>query len=226
MTRIVAGEYGDGRVIWSGMNLVAHAYDKENEEEVRFLYDLVAWLTAEKETANYPITVTREHPDRVEFRANVPTETKTMLYWREAYYPAWQAYLEAEDGSRQRLPIHKGGPGFMLISIPASSGELDIVLEWQTPLVERLAGVLSILTLFVLIGFVAEGILFGGRYTSDLRDRVKSLRRKDKPVGHIAWLDSSKSNWVDSSSPDSVNEINIGEGRASVPPVVQEDLDW
>ena len=213
---IVAGEYGDGRIIWSGMNLVSHAYDKENEEEVRFLYDLIAWLTAEKEAANYPITVAREHPDRVEFRANVPTSEKTMLYWREAYYPAWQAYLEAADGSRQRLPIHKGGPGFMLISVPPISGELNIMLEWETPLIEKFAAVLSVITLVVLFAVVADGVFWRGRYSSALGEGLKRRRRKDKPVGRVAWLESPNSDWAETSAPSSVIENRASEVRAPI----------
>ena len=220
---IVAGEYGDGRVVWSGMNLVAHAYDKENEEEVRFLGSLIAWLSGGKDVADYPITVARDHPDRVEFQARVPTPKETTLYWREAYYPDWHAYLELADGSRQSIPIDKAGPGFMLLSIPASSGEINIVLEWQTPLVERLASLLSMATMFVLIGFVVEGVLFGGRHTSSLIDRVKSRRRRDKPVGQVAWLDDSKPNWADTNSPDFANDLS--QDRASVPQAVPESQD-
>jgi hypothetical protein len=194
---IVAGRLGDGRVIWSGMNLVGHAYDKDNQAEVRLLHSLIAWLTADNAPGDYAIAVTREDPDRVEFRASLSATQRTTLYWREAYYPAWHAYLVSTDGDRQRLPIYRGGPGFMLISIPASSGNLDIVLEWETPLVERLAAILSILTLGALCGFVADGLFLQGRVTSGIRDRLNLRRRRDKPRGRVEWLESSKSEEAD-----------------------------
>jgi hypothetical protein len=194
---IVAGRYGDGRVIWSGMNLVAHAYDKDNQEEVRLLHSLIAWLIADRGSGDYAITVTREDPDRVEFHASLPATQRTTLYWREAYYPAWHAYLVSTDGNRQRLPIYRGGPRLMLIPIPASSGNLDIVLRWETPLVERLAAILSMLTLGALCGFVADGLFLRGRVTSGIRDRLNLRRRRDKPRGRVEWLESSKSEEAD-----------------------------
>ncbi|MFQ5922885.1 MAG: hypothetical protein ACE5M4_08580, partial [Anaerolineales bacterium] len=40
---VVAGELGQGRVVWSGMNLTAHLRAYENQEEQRFLHNLLRW---------------------------------------------------------------------------------------------------------------------------------------------------------------------------------------
>jgi len=66
------------------MNLVAHAKDKNNEE-VRLPHNLGAWLIAEKGTEDYLAIVTRDHPDRVKFRMDLPAGESTALHWPEAY---------------------------------------------------------------------------------------------------------------------------------------------
>jgi len=179
---IIAGQYGKGRVVWTGMNLVAHANDKNNEE-VRLLHNLVAWLVAEKGTGDYPVTVTRDHPDRVEFRMDVPAGKKVALYWREAYYPAWHAYLKTADGARQELPIYRAGPGFMLMPIEAASGRVSVELVWKTPLIERTAALVSLLTAIGLFAGVVSPTLW-----PSLLGRLRRPRERTRPQGRVAWL--------------------------------------
>ncbi|MCH8877364.1 MAG: hypothetical protein IIA89_11170, partial [Chloroflexi bacterium] len=95
---VIAGEYGAGRVVWSGMNLPAHAWGNRNQEEVALLHNLISWLTEGKEGVEIPVTITRDHPDRVDFTLEVPTDDISWLYWREPVYPNWHAYL-IEEGA-------------------------------------------------------------------------------------------------------------------------------
>lgn len=196
---IVAGDYGDGRVVWSGMNLVAHAIDNENDAETRLIHDLVSWLTGETTSQEYPVAATREYPDQVKFSLDLPTGSPAWLYWREAYHPAWHAYIVAGDGRRSELPIDRAGPGFMLMEIDDEMAAESIELIWKTPLVERVAAGVSIATVLGLSALVLDAVLMGGRWFSKLGTRLGKLRAKPEKRGSVAWL------------PDSFNADNVSD---------------
>jgi hypothetical protein len=191
---IVAGRYGDGRVIWSAMNLVAHANDKENDAEIELLHELTQWLIAGKVSRDFPVDVSRIDPDHVEFSLNIPSGEDAALLWREAYYPAWHAYLETDAGQRRDLPIHAGGPGFMLISIKDAQGASAITLVWETPLIERFGTGLTIVTVVALGAYLIDGIFFNGVGFESLSMRLRFPAKKKKPpVSGVAWLQDAGS---------------------------------
>jgi hypothetical protein len=161
---IVAGDYGEGRVVWSGMNLVSHArYLGNNEEELKLVHNLVSWLTEEKRGSDLtPPLVKRDHPDLVNFTLDTKPNDITWLYWREAYYPNWHAYLYDEEGERE-IPIYRGGPGFMLMPIETSSEEVSVTLRWESSFIESASIVVSIFGVLFLIGIAIDGLVLGGQ---------------------------------------------------------------
>jgi hypothetical protein len=105
--------------------------------------------------------VVREYPDRVEFSFNTIPGEVTWLYWREAYYPNWHAHLK--DGSEQReIQIYRGGPGFMLMPIETISGDASLILTWETSVIEKASGVVSLFGIFLILGMLLDGLLFSG----------------------------------------------------------------
>jgi hypothetical protein len=159
---IVAGEYGKGRVVWSGMNFVAHLIAYDNEEEGRLLHNLLDWLSEGIESAELaPPLVVRNHPDRVDFSLDdLPVNTAWLL-WREAYYPNWHAYLSESTGEEE-IPIYRAGPGFMLMPIDTIEESVSIRLEWQSSIVERAAIAASLLGIILLMAIVIDGLFLGG----------------------------------------------------------------
>ena len=185
---VVAGRYGEGRVVWSGMNLVAHSDDKDNEAEIELLHHLVQWLLAHTSAGDFPVEISRSHPDQIEFTINVPPGERAALLWRESYYPAWHAYLRSDDGESQELPIYAGGPGFMLIPIKDGQGAGVVELIWETPLIERLAAAISILALMTLGIFLFDGIFLRGRAFERVTRRLKFAEKQKRSKGSVAWL--------------------------------------
>jgi hypothetical protein len=195
---VIAGEYGAGRVVWSGMNLPAHAWANRNQEEVALLHNLLSWLTEGKEGVENPVTIMRDHPDRVDFTLEVPPDDTSWLFWRESVYPNWHAYL-IQDGVKRELPIYRSGPGFMLMPIEGVSGEIHIELVWETPMIERLATIISLLTALALVLFVVDGALNKGRLFATLAKPLKLPRKRERPRGSVEWLHDIPTNDASSS---------------------------
>jgi hypothetical protein len=160
---IVAGQYGQGRVVWSGMNLLSHArYLGENEEEIKLMKHLLGWLTEQKGVVELADPkVVRNHPDQVEFSFEVIPNDVTWLYWREAFYPNWGAIF-VEDSRQQEVPVFRAGPGFMLMPIESSSSNVTLQLSWNSSTIERLAIVPTFLGFTLLFAHVIDGFVFKG----------------------------------------------------------------
>jgi len=176
---IVAGELGQGRVVWSGMNLIPHIIAYDNEEEILFLHNLLSWLGGEPERSDEAApVVNRSHPDQVNFDLQVIPGDQNWLLWREAYYPDWHAYLVDGGGSRE-IPIYRGGPGFMLMPIQAVSENASVNLQWEPSLSEKVAGYVSVLGGLFLSAILADGLLLGGNGLSWLK--IAALTRIPRP---------------------------------------------
>lgn len=160
---VVAGEFGQGRVVWSGMNLIGHArYLGRNEEEIRLIRNLIMWLTERAPGMELPDPLlSRTDPDRVELRTTVVPGDVTWLYWREAYYPDWHAYLSDNSGTRE-IPVYRAGPGFMLMPVQSASDVAATTLVWEPSLVEKGGFVASALGLLLLAAIALDGLMLDG----------------------------------------------------------------
>ncbi|MFV2045540.1 MAG: hypothetical protein ACC700_20190, partial [Anaerolineales bacterium] len=177
---IVAGEFGRGKVVWSGMNLIGHArYGDPNPEEIQFLGNLIRWLAGDSDSVDMPSpAIGRSHPDRVDFSLQVAPGDVTWLYWREAYYPNWHAYVD--DGrQRQEVPIFRAGPGLMLMPIEAITDAVTLTLVWEPSLAERLAPIGSALGLILLGSLIIDGLFLAGDGLSWLK--IALITRTPRP---------------------------------------------
>jgi len=160
---LVAGEYGKGRVVWSGMNLVAHAvYLGWNYEEIKLLNHLLGWLLQGKESKVLSADVLpRDDPDRVEIAAETLPGSVNWLYWREAYYPDWRAFVADSTGTRE-LPVYRAGPGLMAVPVRTEDERAVISLQWQLSIAERFSIAVSIFGGILLAAMLLDGLLLSG----------------------------------------------------------------
>ncbi|MGD8759682.1 MAG: hypothetical protein PVJ07_05475 [Anaerolineales bacterium] len=167
---VVAGEYGQGRVVWSGFNLIGHIlYGDRSQEETAFLANLMQWLTAPGPSLELdPPSTERPHPDQVLLHFRPQPEDITWLYWREAYYPNWHAYLTDGDGERE-IPIFRGGPGLMLMPVESDFEEVEVKLVWENSGIEKAAVFPSALGLVLLVAIVFDGLVTQGSALSRLK---------------------------------------------------------
>ncbi len=161
---IVAGKLGEGRVVWSGMNIFPHVKQGErvNYEEVKFLASLFSWLAEGKSKSRFKISYKREHPDKVEFSVGEDLSSGGNLLWKEAYFPDFRARLLTARGNRlgvTNLKTYRAGPSFVLIRVPELKAGDKIVYEYRKPFSEKAFFGLSLLTFLFLPAMVVEGML-------------------------------------------------------------------
>lgn len=146
---IVMGNYGDGRVVWSGMNLIPHANGNENREECRFFANMLKWLVGRKSIASFEHEVVRNIPDEVSISI-LSADGRTNVLFREAYFHNWQAYIQ-KDGVQTQEKIYKAGPDVMLVRIPAGmDSPFTVVFTYKKSVIEWSGILITAASLFVL----------------------------------------------------------------------------
>jgi hypothetical protein len=177
---IIAGELGRGRVVWSGMNLLSHIVAYQNDEEATLLRNMLSWLEHDKQGSELGASVAvRENPDTVEMVSEAAPGDVTWLYWREAYYPDWHAYLKDDSGERE-VPVYRAGPGFMLMPVQTSSEIVSLRLTWELSPLERLAVLPSALGLLFVGALLLDGLFLDGNGFTWLR--IALTMRMPSPI--------------------------------------------
>lgn len=100
--RVVAArwEVGSGRVVWSGMNLMAHAATSGSADEDQFLAAQFAWLFAPAAgaEAQVPIEPQWNGSDQVTLTLQ-PSTAPSLVLLKESLFPGWNARLVTPSGS-------------------------------------------------------------------------------------------------------------------------------
>lgn len=146
---VVTGQYGKGRVAWSGMNLPYHADSYLNEDESRLIGNLIAWVaeSAERKATWSDGSVIRTDPQhvRVGFQG-----TGEGILFKEFYFQGWKAFSLISD-NRQEIPIYLAGPGFMYVSSQDVTRSRGILFEYEPTLIVTASYAVSAITLLGLL---------------------------------------------------------------------------
>ncbi len=151
---VVASEQlGRGRVVWSGMNLIAHDAAAQSATEDAFVTGLFAWLfsptTAPGDAA---LTWTSDETAQVQLAA---ARGATWVMLKESYAPGWSAELTWPGGSRS-VPLLDGELDFLvarLDSVPAGS---TLTFTYGPTLVGVAGSVVSALGLLLMVIWVVR----------------------------------------------------------------------
>ncbi|OGV91413.1 hypothetical protein A2783_02610 [Microgenomates group bacterium RIFCSPHIGHO2_01_FULL_45_11] len=156
---LAGGQYGQGRVIWSGMNILNHfgEYDWDSQE-VKLLRSLTAWLLPDPKQVDYlhwptDFEAVRRSSDRVEFNLKRDLPAGYGFYFKEAYHPFWQATLVA-SGKPQPLPIFRAGPYYQYVILPPINSADKLVFQIKRPLWYQLLKLLGVLTFLGLLSWL------------------------------------------------------------------------
>lgn len=155
---IARGTFGEGKVVWSGMNLFAHAYDKKSEEEYRLIKKIFNFLLESEEIEEGEVLIDWEFPDRIELTLSKVPKEPSFLYWAETWTPNWSAYL-LRDGKREPLKIYQAGAGFKAMRLTGLSGGEKLVLEYSLKRTFLVSFGITFLTLLVLLVLILDALL-------------------------------------------------------------------
>jgi hypothetical protein len=113
---------GHGRVVWSGMNLFAHATQSDAAAEDAFIVDQASWLLPAAGSAQ--VSLQPQWTNGEQAVLDLPaSEGPALVLFKESTFPGWSARLVTPSGS-QAVRIDDGEMDFMLVhldSVPAGS---------------------------------------------------------------------------------------------------------
>lgn len=165
---IAQGNLGKGKVVWSGMNLPAHAYFSKKDTEYQFINQLITFLTPLGGRVDTNVKITRTYPDKVEFKLLGPSSNQN-LYFKENYFPDWKARVKV-NGQWQSGEVLKVGAGHLMIRL--SNGATEIVLEYKASKTVVLSIVVSVVSFLILVIYmVTNKQLFG----FNLKKKIEGL---------------------------------------------------
>lgn len=175
---IAYGNFGSGKVVWSGMNIFAHAYSKKTSGEYKLLQNIFSYLIENKDIIEEKVIVDREFPDRVELLTENFSDER-WLYWAETYTPDWKAYLE-ENGNKTYLKVFKSGPGFQAVLLPKTSGNPKIVLEYDLKKVLLFSFGITILAFLLIFISIFDAVLLKGKIEQKIKEKIFNKYEKLK----------------------------------------------
>lgn len=173
---VVAGDYGKGKVIWMGFNLVPHSEAKDSLEEVYFFQNIIKYLTDSQEVKTYKVYSERQNPDQITFFFGEDTPGETNLIFKESYHPYWHAYVY-NNNSKKEVPVLRVGPGFKSITLPKLNKGDSVVLELKMSLKEKLSDLLSIITAILLFIYLIYPSTFSKIPTFFAGYRVRGITK-------------------------------------------------
>ena len=167
---VVAGDLGQGRVVWSGLNLPFHIDSYRNAEESRFLTTAMAWVSRSHNDVAAISSAHRDGPQQTS--VSVDSKARGILF-KETWFDRWHAYVNG-----RQMDVLRAGPGLMYIPLPNDTRfPATIVWRYEKSVVDWAGIVVSAATLIALITW----------------PRWRGRARKS--VG--AWWDRRTSSWVE-----------------------------
>jgi hypothetical protein len=119
---VVAGEFGQGRVVWSGLNLPYHIDSYRSAEESRFLTTAMAWASQSRNDVAAIASARRDGPEQMTIL--VGSAARGVLF-KESWFDRWHAYVNGRE-----VEVRRAGPGFMYI--PLSNGtRFPAEVQWR-----------------------------------------------------------------------------------------------
>jgi hypothetical protein len=156
--------YGQGRVIWTGLNWFGHiSAFHNNTEEIKFLSLLFNGLSSSPEGIDdaQQVVMDRNYPDNVTFHLNKDNNVSSVFYFRESYHPDWHAIL-ISGNNKTAVPNYRAGPALMILDLPPVHAGDSIVMEFSPGFRGLLGVAVSILVIIALLVY----LIFGERFTA------------------------------------------------------------
>lgn len=139
---MVEDSIGQGKVIWTGLNLAYHAKNFNNSEEGKLIKNLLSYLAGEINTVTSQ-EVMRPKAEKVTIEGS---NFKGVLF-KEVFDSGWKAKAKVDTGRWENLPIYQVGPDFMYARLPKESAKTSVEFNFRGSFIAWILFLLSILTL-------------------------------------------------------------------------------
>lgn len=181
---LAVGEYGKGRIVWSGLNLIGHMnVNNYNQSELLFFRSLFDWLRGNNQPVDLSnaVEIIRDNPDKVSLNFSQNTDSQTVLYWRESFFPSWQAKLVSGNHER-KIKIYFAGPRLMLMPLPVVKTGDKLILEFKPGLRHLWLKLVSFTTLMGLLIYLMFGLKMFQPVLTWLNLRLGNIKAKARSV--------------------------------------------
>ncbi len=178
--RVVVARWtrGKGRVLWSGMNLIAHAYASRSWDETQFLAKQWQWLLPAA-TEALAIEPRWSGGDTAGLKLH-PSNGPVHVLFKESAAPGWSVELRWPSG-RRRVRIEPAELDYMLVRLNAVPDGAELVFRYGSTLRTRAWGALSLVTLVLLLAWLVRPALYRrGRHAvvARLRAALQAVRTR------------------------------------------------
>ncbi len=173
--RVVVARWGrgKGRVLWSGMNLVAHAYSSRSDDEMQFLKDQWQWLLP-RTSEQLPLEPRWSGNDEASLSVQ-PSAGPVAVLFKESAAPGWSAELRWPGGVR-RVRIEPAEMDYMLARLDSVPDGATLVFRYGPSWRVLGSWVVSLIALAVMVAWVVRPQAF-----TAIRKAIPSL---DTPLRH------------------------------------------
>ena len=167
----ITREYGNGKVIWSGMNLLYHINQNPIVEEGKFFKNIITQLVALDDGQIVKVDAVWNSPERV--HGKIDNRPKGILF-KEEFYKGWSA----KDGKSGDQKIYKTGPtfpGFMYLPLKKNNASTtDVLFSYNG---DSLYWIVTFISIIAVI-LVLELIIFNGKIIGVRAHRMYHKTRK------------------------------------------------
>jgi hypothetical protein len=184
--RVVAARWdvGRGRVLWSGMNLMAHDATSGSADEDRFLADQLGWLFSPNAGASPQTTIQPywSGSDQVSLMLQ-PSAGPSLVLFKESLFPGWTAQLVTPAGSSS-IDLAGSEMDFMLANLRTVPPGSTLVFSYGPTIGVYASWALSTVSLVaMLVWMIRPGWL--RRFSGPSARLVRGTR--DRAMGRFGW---------------------------------------
>jgi len=141
---VAVGQFGQGKVVWTGLNLPYHLYQNKNETESFFLSQMLLWTVKDRISQPTQFTAQFINPERREIEINSPARGVIL---RQQFFQNWKVKL-----NQKPQKIYKAGPELIYFPLPKDlTYPAHVIYYYQISLLERGTAAISIFTVLILL---------------------------------------------------------------------------
>ncbi len=172
---------GEGRVLWSGMNLIFHAAARTSQDEDNFLRNQFAWLLPAAGQSQQHLTPIWPTDEQAEISLE-PASRPTWVLFKETSFPGWTAELKTPSETH-RMRYVDAEFDYMLVRLESVPAGAKLVFRFGPTWRVKVSWAISMVTLALLVVWLARpGFLrsAGRRLVGRARQRLRARWRWDE----------------------------------------------